>query len=339
MSLYSGMPRFLFGQRYWGETSSEKMRELLQEARNSNWRAALQRCVADEPLSEHLLSPVRADFLHAMPWDRSRNVLDIGAGMGFMSCDMALYADSVVSLEAVPERAKFIQIRATQDKLNVHPIIASATALPFPAESFDLITLNGVFEYVGLWGQGDPKALQEQFLASTLRLLRPGGYLYVGIETRYASTAFFGNRDHSGLAFTSLMPRRLADLYCRIRSRPFYGSEPSPRDIERIPIPLCSTGACFSVPDTMTCTCRGCLTDITDNERFTILTTTLAERRSLTECIRLPRCSAPCAERLPIIEQPTARLRTKLSSSPKRQRRARVPGPCLGGKWRVHRRL
>ena len=85
--------------------------------------------------------------------------------------------------------------------------------------------MNGVFEYVGLWGEGDPKLLQEQFLASTLRLLRPGGYLYVGIETRYASTAFFGNRDHSGLAFTSLMPRRVADLYCRMRSRPFYGSE------------------------------------------------------------------------------------------------------------------
>jgi SAM-dependent methyltransferase len=225
MSLHDGMPRFLFGQRYWGETSSEKMGELLQEARNSNWRAALQQCVGNEPISKHLLSPIRADFLHAMPWDRIRNVLDIGAGMGFMSCDMALYADSVVSLEAVPERAEFIQIRASQDKLNVYPIIASATALPFPGESFDLITLNGVFEYVGLWGDGDPKALQEQFLASTLRLLRPGGYLYVGIETRYASTAFFGNRDHSGLAFTSLMPRRLADLYCRIRSRPFYGSE------------------------------------------------------------------------------------------------------------------
>jgi SAM-dependent methyltransferase len=225
MSLHGGMPRFLFGQRYWGETSSQKMRELLQEARKSNWRAALQRCVGDEPISKHLLSPIRADFLHAMPWDRIRNVLDIGAGMGFMSCDMALYADSVVSLEAVPERAEFIQIRATQDKLNVYPIIASATAPPFPAESFDLITLNGVFEYVGLWGDGDPEALQQQFLASTLRLLRPGGYLYVGIETRYASTAFFGNRDHSGLAFTSLMPRRLADLYCRFRSRPFYGSE------------------------------------------------------------------------------------------------------------------
>jgi SAM-dependent methyltransferase len=156
MSLYSGMPRFLSGQRYWGETSSEKMRGLLQEARNGDWRAALQRCLGDEPISKHLLSPIRADFLHAMPWDRINNVLDIGAGMGFMSCDMALYADSVVSLEAVPERAEFIRIRATQDKLNVHPIIASATALPFPAESFDLITLNGVFEYVGLWGDGDP---------------------------------------------------------------------------------------------------------------------------------------------------------------------------------------
>src|SRR5208283_4497449 len=72
MSLYSGIPGFLFGQRYWGETSSEKMRELLHEPRNTDWRAALQRCVGNEPISKHLLSPIRADFLRAMPWDRIR---------------------------------------------------------------------------------------------------------------------------------------------------------------------------------------------------------------------------------------------------------------------------
>jgi SAM-dependent methyltransferase len=223
MEIYHGMPRFLFGQRYWGETSSDKMRQLLQEAAATSWRAALH--TSNDPIAEHLLSPIRADFLHAMPWNRIRNVLDIGAGMGFMSCDMALYADSVVAVEAVPERAEFIQIRARQDNLKVFPIIASAVELPFTAASFDLVTLNGVFEYLGLWGDGNPKELQQQFLRNAFRLLRPGGYLYVGIETRYASTAFLGHRDHSGLAFTSLMPRRLADLYCRIRARPFYGSE------------------------------------------------------------------------------------------------------------------
>jgi SAM-dependent methyltransferase len=225
VTIHADMPRFLLGQEYWGETGSEKMRQLLQGAREVNWRTALQRYVGGQPISQHLLSPVRADLLHAMPWDRIRDVLDVGAGMGFMSCDMALYADSVVALEAVPERAEFVQIRARQDNLRVFPIIASAMAMPFPDESFDLITLNGVFEYIGLWGDGDPKQLQEKFLISALRLLRPGGYLYVGIETRYATSAFLGARDHSGLAFTSLMPRALADLYCRLRARPFYGAE------------------------------------------------------------------------------------------------------------------
>jgi SAM-dependent methyltransferase/aminoglycoside phosphotransferase (APT) family kinase protein len=225
MSLHGGIPRFLFGQKYWGEIGSEKMRELLHQGETRHWRTALQQCASDEPVTKHLLAPIRADFLHAMPWNRIRNVLDIGAGMGFMSCDMALYAENVVSLEAVPERAEFIRMRARQDHLNVFPVIASATELPFPPASFDLITLNGVLEYAGLWGKGDPKQLQEQLLRKCLGLLRPGGYLYVGIETRYATSAFFGSRDHSGFAFTSLIPRKLADLYCRVRAKPFYGSE------------------------------------------------------------------------------------------------------------------
>jgi SAM-dependent methyltransferase/aminoglycoside phosphotransferase (APT) family kinase protein len=225
MSFHAGVPRVLFGQDYWGEIGAQTMRRVLDEGRRSHWRTALERCIPEEPVTAHLLDPIRADFLHAMPWNRIHDVLDVGAGMGFMSCDMAAYARNVIALEAVPERAEFIRLRARQDQLNVFPIIASAMAAPFPAESFDLITLNGVFEYVGLWGEGDPRRLQEEFLRNTLRLLRPGGYLYIGIESRFGAGAFRGNRDHSGFAYTSLMPRRIADLYCRLRAKPFYGSE------------------------------------------------------------------------------------------------------------------
>jgi SAM-dependent methyltransferase len=225
VSHHLGIPRFLFGQPYWGETSSEKMARLLQRTRAEPWRSALREVVGDEPLYEHLLSAIRADALHAMPWNHIRMVLDVGAGMGFMSCDMAKYAKCVVAVEAVPQRAEFLQIRSRQDGLPVFPIIANALALPFPAESFDLITLNGAFEYLGLWGEGDPKQVQERFLRNALRLLKPGGYLYVGIESRYAAPSFLGKMDHSGLAFTNLMPRKIADLYCRLRSTPIYGAE------------------------------------------------------------------------------------------------------------------
>lgn len=225
MELEGGIPRLLFGQKYWGETSSANMAQILELTQRMHWRDALQSVVPNESVTGHLLSDVRADFVHAMPWSEIHTALDIGAGMGFLACDLARYAKVVVALEAVPERARFIQIRANQDSLNIRPIIASATAMPFAPESFDLITLNGVFEYIGLWGEGDPQALQEKFLRTVLRLLRPNGYLYVGIETRLAAASIMGALDHSGHRYTSLMPHKVADWYCRLRSKPFYGSE------------------------------------------------------------------------------------------------------------------
>lgn len=225
MEMEDGIPRLLFGQQYWGETSSANMAQILELTKRMHWQDALRTVVPNESVTGHLLSDVRADFVHAMPWSEIRTVLDVGAGMGLLACDLARYAKTVVALEAVPERARFIQIRARQDALDIRPVIASATAMPFAPETFDLITLNGVFEYIGLWGEGDPQALQERFLKSVLRLLRPNGYLYVGIETRFAAASFMGALDHSGHAYTSLMPHKVADWYCRLRSKPFYGSE------------------------------------------------------------------------------------------------------------------
>ena len=97
--------------------------------------------------------------------------------------------------------------------------------LPFPPASFDLITLNGVFEYIGLWGTDNPKKLQEEFLVRALRMLRPGGYLYVGIETRFAAYGIYGPPRSLRAALTSLMPRWSRTCYCRLRANPFYGSE------------------------------------------------------------------------------------------------------------------
>jgi SAM-dependent methyltransferase len=226
LEMWNGLPRTLFGQNYWGECSKEKMLEILETMGNVHWIEALKKVVPDEPVRRHLLTQIGPDFLYGMPWDKIRTVLDIGSGMGFMTAPMARFAENIVAVEAVPERALFLARRARQDGLNnVHVVIGSGTALPFPPASFDLITMNGVFEYIGLWGTGDPQQLQEKFLKTVLKLLKPNGYLYVGIETRYALRAFLGGRDHSGLAFTSVMPRWLANYYCKLRSVPFYGGD------------------------------------------------------------------------------------------------------------------
>jgi SAM-dependent methyltransferase len=230
LEVWHGLPRTLFGQSFWGECGQEKMAEVLAGMERTPWREALRQAAGDEAVYQHLISGIGADFLYSMPWDRIETVLDIGAGMGFMTAPMAAFAKRIVALEAVPERALFLARRARQDRLNnVFPLIANGAALPFAPESFDLVTLNGVFEYIGLWGDGDPQRLQQEFLARVHRILRPGGFLYIGIETRYGFGNWLGRRDHSGLRFTSLMPRAVADWYCRRRQVPIYGSQDAPR--------------------------------------------------------------------------------------------------------------
>jgi SAM-dependent methyltransferase len=224
------VPRTLFGQQYWGETSSRTMTRILELTNTMPWRHAIAAAAKGEPVEKHLSETVGPDVIHAFPWGQIETVLDIGAGMGFLSCQAARYAKTVVSLEAVPERAHFIKERSKQDGQSIYPIIANGLEPPFPDESFDLITLNGVFEYLGLWGEGDPEQMQRDFLKRALSLLKPGGYLYIGIENRYALAALLGGRDHSGLAFTSLMPRKVAHWYCRLRSFPIYGAEHITRD-------------------------------------------------------------------------------------------------------------
>jgi SAM-dependent methyltransferase len=229
LEIWNGIPRTLFGQPYWGECSQETMNQLLGLLDQIHWREALDRVAKGQPVQRHLTASIGPDFIYSFPWQDITTVLDIGAGMGFLAGQMATFGKSVVALEAVPERALFLAQRAKQDGLtNLFPLIANGGELPFQEGSFDLITLNGVFEYVGLWGEGNPKELQEALLSRLFKLLRPNGFLYIGIETRYGYQWWAGNRDHSGLKYTSLMPRFVADLYCRLRRTPFYGSQRVP---------------------------------------------------------------------------------------------------------------
>ena len=88
---------------------------------------------------------------------------------------------------------------------------------PSPDESFDLIVMNGLLEWVGKTSRfSDPREAQKASLNICRRLLKKGGYLYIGIENRFA-LAYMQGTDHSGLRFTSYMPRFLANLYCTAR--------------------------------------------------------------------------------------------------------------------------
>ena len=63
-----------------------------------------------------------------------------------------------------------------------------------------------------------PRLLQELFLRQIAGFLKPGGWLYVGIENRFGRMFWRGTPDHQGLRFTSLMPKPAARAYTWVRA-------------------------------------------------------------------------------------------------------------------------
>ncbi|MEK7138176.1 MAG: hypothetical protein AAB787_01575, partial [Patescibacteria group bacterium] len=57
---------------------------------------------------------------------------------------------------------------------------------------------------------------QIECLKTCKKLLKKGGFLYIGIENRFAA-AYLRGIDHSGLRFTSYMPRWLANIFTKLK--------------------------------------------------------------------------------------------------------------------------
>jgi len=202
---------------YWGEIPQDEARALVAEARQQGWRAAANRRFTDRDMNISVLDPQRASWLPMLGLGTNAVALDIGSGMGVLTHALARSLGTVYSVEAIAERIEFTQARVQQEGLeNVHLVQTAAAALPFFEGTFDLIVINGVLEWVGEWDlEGTPREAQLRFLKNAARLLKPGGVAMIGIENRWGYGNFLGARDHSGLPYTSLMPRRAATQWLR----------------------------------------------------------------------------------------------------------------------------
>jgi hypothetical protein len=84
--------------------------------------------------------------------------------------------------------------------------------------------LIGVLEWIGVEGKPDnPRNIQLRALRKIFKLLKKGGSVCIGIENRIGFSYLLDAKDHSGLKFTSFMPRFVADLYMKLR-KPSYRS-------------------------------------------------------------------------------------------------------------------
>ncbi len=207
---------------YWGELPLVEFARLLAKVEEGDdFDAAVFHFFAEHHRQD--LFPYLTDCWGRGSWHSfvdpsvGGTVLDLGAGMGAISEYLSPHFSQVYSIEGCKERCRFLAVRKARKGLdNVTIINAGLNQLAFPDNSVDLVVCNGVLEWVGLGSHGPVEDVQVQMLREIRRVLKPSGLLYVGIENRWALAYMMGLPDHSGLCFTSLMPRWIAGLLVRL---------------------------------------------------------------------------------------------------------------------------
>jgi len=223
----NGVPEFILDAPYWGEIDQDRMIEINEQIRTSPWKEVL---LADSSLqvqkaAEMMMNVDRANWHMFLPLSKESVALDVGAGSGVITEAMASFYHHVIAVEPVQERIVFMQTRFKQGGFhNVTLIRSGVTQLPLPPCSVDLAILNGVLEWIP-WSvtEGNPRDVQIQALRRLNDLLRPGGFLCVGIENRWTLDYFLGATDpHAEIPYVTILPRFLADWYARWKTgRPY----------------------------------------------------------------------------------------------------------------------
>src|SRR3989338_319642 len=211
---------------YWGEIGQEEIQELNKRSREIGYRRACFEHFKNHPrkdLFEYILNETgRTAFINFIyRKSRSKRCLDLGSGLGAIPAGLSKLFEEVYSIELVRERVEFQTIRKNQDGIKNWKIMkGSVDRLPFPDDYFDFVSANGMLEWAAVADFTDsPRNVQLNFIKEIRRVLKPEGVGYVGIENRTGVQYFRGALDHSGIPYTSLMPRFLANISCYSRQK------------------------------------------------------------------------------------------------------------------------
>ncbi len=207
----------------------EQFEKFLIEIDNHGWDIALDNAIAsmEKPITFNALAfnESMRNLSSFLPVHKEAVVLDYGCGVGGISFNLARSCKTVVSIDQSRFRTKFINARSRcTGVLNIKAICTGNTKyLPFPGNSFDIIVLNGVLEWMPLSVEGDPYTIQLRALKEMNRVLKKGGVLYLSIENRFGYRYVIHrkgdshNQKKKKIKYITVLPRFLANIYSYIK--------------------------------------------------------------------------------------------------------------------------
>jgi aminoglycoside phosphotransferase (APT) family kinase protein/SAM-dependent methyltransferase len=202
------------------------MRQLLCDTRSLGWDQTYCDLLGQadpqemQDMTGDLQTETNAAWRYGVSVKPDAVVLDFDCGWGPVSLNLARLVRLIYSTDRTHGRLALLRERAAQRGLgNVRCVQAGDSwRLPFPDQFFDLVCIRRGLEATLRSLGGDPDLSLPHLLAEFRRVLKPAGQLFTCAHNRLARRYFLGGTDEqSPLRYATLMPRPLANLYCRLR--------------------------------------------------------------------------------------------------------------------------
>jgi ubiquinone/menaquinone biosynthesis C-methylase UbiE len=220
-----GVPSFVKEDYFYREVDRQTILNIISLAKTIGWKSVTT-SITNTVVKRYISDPIRTLFLELVRIPPGSKVLDLGAGWGSLSMQIAkrYHGVDVFAFDKTLEGLLFLDVVKNQEKLsNIHIAHVDASDIPMADESFDIALIIGVLEWTGeSVKDSSPVEAQLKVLQEVRRLLRKGGKAVIGIENRFSYEYLRGKRDHSGMRFASVFPKSLTNAYMKTRYRREY---------------------------------------------------------------------------------------------------------------------
>jgi len=191
--------------------------EIVEALKATPWEDVVaQRFAAQNPwLYKIITDRGRSLFLDFLPLHKGGHFLDVGSGWGQVALPLARIGHAFC-LDVSLGRLDILRQIARQENAKLYYACGNYRTFPFAEQQFDLVIFNGSLEWIAL---GNPtisiREAQATALAKTLRLLKPGGIVYVGIENAMGLKYLLGAPDdHTGIPHLTFLDEPEAAALC-----------------------------------------------------------------------------------------------------------------------------